>query len=62
MKYTQGIRKIFSPQFGAGTHINEVAQAARENGFKLFSFNGDVYIALWNSQLYTGLTLEDFEA
>jgi len=42
--YTSGIRKIFNEKyFYAGQDIESCAKEAREIGYQLMSFNGDVY-------------------
>ena len=47
MNYTQGIRKIFdTANMTAGSDIYDAGDMARHAGFRVMTFNGDIYVLL----------------
>ena len=62
MSYTNGIRKIFTPQLMAGSSLQKCCRSAEQAGYTALTLNGSIYTqdsgGHWS---LTCFTLEDFE-
>ena len=63
--YTAGITKVLSLPSMHARNLDHAAKIARDCGYKLFAFNGDIYLRTgpgMTDSIQTPLTLEDFRA
>ena len=62
MTYAKLIRRIYDPIQIAGTHIDVIADEAKRAHFKMFLFNGGVFVLPKEGEPELLFQLEDIQA